>query len=736
MGQRAALVCVLLASAARAAAERDEPSRTGTAPQLEFPRTATPPVIDGVLDEQVWTGAPLPLGEWLTYNPVHGEKLAQTTEVRAAYDDRFLYFAFRCLDPEPGKIRSNLSRRDRAWNDDWVGLSLDALGTGQSSYDMFVNPQGVQGDILTTTSGGENTAPDWLWDSAGRLTEEGYDVEIRLPLKSIRFNSGADVRMGIMFWRRVSRLGSSVSWPDIQPGKTVIERHASLVLHDLKRPLILEAIPSLTYSWNQARETPARFGKADSTPDAGLSVKYGVTSSVTLEGTVNPDFSQVESDAFQVEVNQRFPLFFSEKRPFFMEGMGTFELAGAGGDAFMRTAVHTRRIVDPMWGGKLTGSLGRVSFATLSASDQAPGRQVDGRPNPFRGKDKHFNIARAQYGIGKSSYVGAILTDTEFASGHNRVAGADVSLRRGKHGWSATLLGSASRAPDGTEPRQGAGGQTFYAYESKRFVFVNQLEHYDREFQMDTAFLNQSGITSDWTYAAASFYPDPKKHAWLKRIVPFAYTRFGRDRIQGGDDRLGLVGLRLHTTRQGFFRVDGAWGREPFAQRRFATRFVRVFGGAQVKKWLNVFSYNQLGRSVFYDPTDPYLGRSRNHSLDVSFQPSASFNQSISYSRAQFDRLEGGRRIYTVNVLNTRTTYQFDKHFLVRAIVQYDSSRRRVLTDLLASFELVPGTVGYAGYGSLIERRDWDGAEWQSGRGDYLTTRRGFFFKASYIHRF
>src|SRR4051812_6589610 len=284
-------------------------------PALEIPRTTAPPTIDGALDDAAWHGPALSLGEWLTYNPLAGDHLPQKTEVRAAYDDRYLYFAFHCLDPEPARIRSTISRRDNMFGDDWVGLSLDSVGNGQSSYDLFINPAGIQGDVLTTPSAGENSAPDFVWDSAGRRTDEGYDVEVRIPLTTIRFKSGADVRMGVLFWRRVSRLGMSASWPPVPQGQSFLDRHASLLLHDLRRPLTLELTPSATYSLRAERATPTAFGRADSNPDAGLSVKYGLTSSATLEGTINPDFSQVESDAFQVEVNQRFPLYYSEKRP-------------------------------------------------------------------------------------------------------------------------------------------------------------------------------------------------------------------------------------------------------------------------------------------------------------------------------------------------------------------------------------------------------------------------------------
>jgi uncharacterized protein DUF5916/cellulose/xylan binding protein with CBM9 domain len=705
-------------------------------PRLEPVRATAPPTIDGVLDDAAWQGAALPMSEWLTYNPLNGDRMEQRTEVRAVYDDRYLYFAFHCTDPDPAKVRSNISRRDNMFNDDWVGLSLDSVGNGQASYDMFVNPAGIQGDILTTPSAGENSAPDWVWESAGRRTETGYDVEVRLPFTSVRFKSGADVSMGVLFWRRVSRLGMSASWPAVPAGKSFIDRHAVMVLHDVKRPLTLELAPSATYSRQQTRATPTAFAPADSHPDAGLSVKYGMTSSVTLEGTVNPDFSQVESDSFQVEVNQRFPLFFSEKRPFFMEGLGGFELAGVGGDAVMRTAVHTRRIVDPFWGLKTTGTTGRVTFGVLAAGDEAPGRQIGADPNPFLDHNQDFYIGRAQYSLGRSNYLGAIVTDTEFVRGHNRVAGGDMALKWGQQSASATFLSTRTRSPEGAETKDGLGGQFTYSYETKRFVFVNQLEHYDRGFQMDTAFLNQVGITQGWTYVAPSFYPDAKKYPWFKRFIPFYFVQYGKDRIQGGKPWIMVQGVRMNFTRQGFLRIDTSFGEQPWVGRSFHTRKTRAIAEAQILRWLYFSSTATFGRQIFYDPALPYLGRQRTYYAEVTLQPNARLNQRVTFDRVEFDKLTDGSRVFTVNVLNTQTTFQLDRHFFLRGIVQYDSSLHRVLTDFLASYELRPGTVAYAGYGSLIEKREWDGQQWTPGIGSYQTSQRSLFFKTSYVHRF
>jgi hypothetical protein len=253
---------------------------------------------------------------------------------------------------------------------------------------------------------------------------------------------------------------------------------------------------------------------------------------------------------------------------------------------------------------------------------------------------------------------------------------------------------------------------------------------------MDTAFYNQTGITTNWSFAQVSLYPDEKKHAWIKRISPFVFTKIGRDRVQQGDERFGLVGVRANFTRQGFFRTDFAWGREPWAGQEFATRWTRVIGEAQLFRWLQANALVRFGRSVYYDTETPFTGPSWSHTLGVTVQPGPSFSQSVSWDRYQLDRPDGGGRAFRVDVVNLRTTYQFDRRFALRGIVRYDSDAKRFLTDFLASFEPVPGTVAYAGYGSLIEQRGWDGSAWQPGTGDYRTMRRGLFFKASYAKRF
>ncbi len=705
------------------------------APVITAERLSTPPRIDGVLDDRAWTAAPVNADDWRSYNPLHGDTVAQQTRVWVAYDLDALYFAFQCDDPEPQRIKTSVAKRDNFGADDWVGLSLDATGTGQSSYHMMVNPSGVQLDMLNSAAGNEDSSVDWVWESAGRLTATGYVVEIRLPFRSIRFASGDHVRMGLLFWRKVSRTGVSVAWPPLEPGKWVFEKHASLQLDHLDSRLPRDIIPSVNLSERQDRATPTTWSPMDQTRDMGISAKVGLASQVVLDVTVNPDFSQVESDAFQVDVNQRFPVFYSEKRPFFMEGASIFSLAGTGnGDNSMQRAVHTRRVVDPIAGVKLTGSTGRLTFATLSASDQAPGHNVL-PDDPAYDRDRLVNVGRLQYSIGPSQYIGALATDTEFSGRSNRVAGADFSKKlSATQRLDAFVLHSTTHTDDAPS-EQGVGASAGYNYSTRAVAVSGSVEHYSRTFEMDTAFLNRVGITSGWAYGERNFYPGAGRFAWVRRITPFVFTQGGTDRIAGGRDLIVVSGSRFNFTRLGFLRIDRTWGFEPWAGQRFGRGGMRTWGNVQLYRWLKLDGRFEQGRSVFYDPTSPFLGTRRRLNGGFVFQPNGRFAQTLSVDHVTFDRRGTGERVFTVDIVNTKTTYQFTREFFLRGIVQYDSSRHRVLTDTLASYEVRPGSVFYVGYGSLIERRAYRDGTWTTGEGEFAESQRGFFAKVSYLFR-
>jgi hypothetical protein len=716
-------------------------------------RAAQPPTIDGVLDDATWQQAePMPTGEWVSYNPSRGDRMpdAFRTDVRIAYDDRNIYFAFTCRDNEPGKIRTNVAKRDSAFNDDWLALSLDSAGTGQSAYHLFTNPSGSQMDALNSAASGEQFDADMLWFSAAKTTPDGYTVEVQIPLQTLRFRGGDAVRMGLVFFRKVSRTGVSYAWPEMKPGQWVFDQPAHLSFNNLQPRRLVEVLPSATLNVSQARADESRWNSAEDKYNFGASGKFGITSGITLDGTINPDFSQVESDAFQVEVNQRFPVFFSEKRPFFMEGMGLFNIAGAGGgDGNMRTAVHTRKIVDPIFGSKLTGTIGKTTFGVLNALDDNPpvlaSFDLSGRPLPV--PNRSFTVGRATYALRRSDYVGGIFTHTHLDGRHNVVAGGDIAVRPSSaQSVNASLLASrttggvaAGGVADGglSTERGGVMAQATYGYNTRKINFNVQAEHYDRDFEMDTAFYNRTGFTAAWTYAEYSFYPKGGSNFWLQRVFPFFFGRAGHDRIQDGNDDFIHTGIRFNTSRQGFISLGYMNGHETWRGQRFRlAHTINAFGFLQPFRWLGVNVNYSGGYAIYYDFDNPFQGEQPSVGFGLDFQPNSHLSQNIDVNIVRFNRASNGERIYSVNIVNSKTTYQFDKHFLVRFLAQYDSSAKRLLTDLLASYEFVPGTVAHVGYGSLYE----DSAEFLNrpplANDKYLMINRGLFLKASYLWRF
>jgi hypothetical protein len=444
----------------------------------------------------------------------------------------------------------------------------------------------------------------------------------------------------------------------------------------------------------------------------------------------------VESDAFQVQVNQRFPVFFPEKRPFFMEGAGIFTLAGTqNGDQSLLSAVNTRNIVNPIAGVKITGNAGPVTFATLTAVDEEAGPSVD-RPIPGFGRNRTFNVGRVEYSLSRElcrRHRHRHRTAWGLQSRHR----PDFSLKlTSNQSLKLLALESISHRSRQDGSVSGFGGQARYSYNTRRWAVASHLEHFDTGFQMDTAFLNRVGDTNAWVYGEVNFYPDKGKWPWLRRIQPFTFNQATHDLIQRGDEFFTIEAVRLFFTRQGFVRLDRLTGHEPFAGQRFKTNRWRVQSNAQAVPLAECLRECQPGLATFYDPVSPYQGRSNDVSSGFTFQPSGRLSESVDFQRVAFDRESTGERVYTIHILNTKTAYQFTNHFFLRAIAQFDSSRSQVLTDFLSSYELRPGTVFYAGYGSLIEQRDFRNDAWITGAGRYQTSRRGLFLKASYLYRF
>src|SRR6266436_8335934 len=353
---------------------------------LVIPHFDKAPVIDGKIDDEVWKQAVV-FKDFLQISPGDNIAPSKPTEMMMGYDTHTLYMAFHCYD-EPDKVRATVAKRDEVFGEDNVRIFLDTFNDQRRAYVVGFNPLGVQQDGIMTEGSGTDFSVDIVMVSKGMITTDGWTLEVAIPFKSLRYEAGKGKQWGIHVWRNIDRFNDEIdSWmPNARDISSQLSQEGHLTgLEGISTERTLEVIPSLTLSETGKRVNaltagatgldPGRFVNQPLKFDPGVSVKFGLTPTVTLDLTLNPDFAQVEADETVVTANQRFPIFFQEKRPFFLEGIDIFQTP-------MR-AVHTRAIVDPDWAAKLTGKRGRNTFGFLIASDNAPGNfTAEEKTNP------------------------------------------------------------------------------------------------------------------------------------------------------------------------------------------------------------------------------------------------------------------------------------------------------------------------------------------------------------------
>jgi hypothetical protein len=291
--------------------------------------TMTPPVIDGKLDDPVWQQAPF-VNNFKTFIPDFGKTIPESIVVYMAYDRENLYFAFNCFDPHPELIKAEITNRDNIIRHDFICLNLDSFNDQQLLYCLYVNPLGIQADSRFT-SNSEDYSVDLVWYSAGQIDSDGYTVEVRIPVKSIRHSDKSPVEMSLVIERSIGRRAEHVSYPALDPqkGYQFLIQGSPIIYPDLEPYNLLEILPAVTYS-SKLNAPQGELVHDLNKGELSLTTKYGITSNLILDGTYNPDFSQIEADAGQVDVNLRYGLFFPEKRPFFLEGNEVFTLAATG----------------------------------------------------------------------------------------------------------------------------------------------------------------------------------------------------------------------------------------------------------------------------------------------------------------------------------------------------------------------------------------------------------------------
>lgn len=691
-------------------------------------RIENPPSIDGRLDEAIWKSAPFITG-FKTYHPDFGKDMPERTIVYMAHDRENLYFGFKCFDSQPDKVKASIARRDTIRPDDWVCINLDSFNDQQSLYALYINPLGIQTDSRYT-GGREDFSQDFVFFSAGRIDNEGYVIEVQLPLKSFRFSNKEPVEMGVIFERRISRISAHGTYPALSPEKGMffLTQMKPMILHDIKHYKQLELLPAMTLNQRQYNEE-GRLNITDRFSDVSLTGKYGITSKLILDATYNPDFSQVESDAGQVDVNLRYDLYFPEKRPFFLEGKENFNFGGYSLYDSLSEIVYTRKIVDPLAGVKLSGKIGtKNTIASLFSLDESPGYSGAGDDT---GKYAMFSILRYKRALSEDSYLGVFYTSRDLKNHSNRLVGPDGQIRLNP----SSVLGfhlfySRTQNDDKADHFDGHAMGLDYLYTTRPVDINIGVKKISKNFDTETGYLTRTGLASIFASVTPKLYT---KSTVLQRIDPTIYSSQLKDQFSNIWETYNGLFLNFLFLRSTRITLSANYSTEVYKDKKFNTSGWSAEGLSQFTKQFRLSLNYRYGKSIYYSE-DPYQGQGTRASGELIFEPSEKINLNVSLTYADFLRDSDSLKIYDYTILRTRLTYQMNKYLTFRGVVEYNDYKKTLLTDFLVSFLYIPGTVVHLGYGSLYEKTQWVEGEYrESDR--FLEMERGLFFKVSYLWR-
>jgi hypothetical protein len=724
-------------------------SADDTIPPLTIARAAGPIAIDAQLDDAGWQGVP-PIETWFETNPGDNVPPPVKNTGYLAYDDRFLYAAFVFQDPDPSKIRSPLGDRDNLPGDtDYGGIIVDPRNDGRTGFLFLANPRGIQFDsVMDDASGNEDASPDFFWDAAARITSDGWILELRVPFSSLRYREKNPAAWGIMLYRNYPRAYR------YQFFTTRLPRGGSCFVCRANKLNGLQGLPSgghlvvapyvnTSRTGERADEPGAPFVNGDPDADAGVDVKWTPGASTAIDVTVNPDFSQVESDVAQIGANERFALFYPEKRPFFLEGSELFRTP--------IQAVYTRTITSPRGGLRSTGKSGPLAYTALLAQDRGGGQVVlpgpdssDLAPQDFR---SFVGIGRLRYDLGRS-FVSLLATDRDVeGGGYNRVFGPDLQWRRGDGDVvTGQLLLSRSEAPvrpdlaaewDGRRLADHAA-DAWWLHTRKHVDWMAEYKDIGDEFRADDGFVPQVGYRQTYGEAGLTFRPS----GLLRRIRTFAIADRSADR--DGD----LLNRRLSFGAG----MDGRFIQ--FARFQFADDRVRtgdiVLPRQQLLYWLflnpgrilsGLSAYGFVGEQIDFDNHRPGTGASI--AYEATLRPTKHLELRLNGERRWLDvdtPSATDARLFTAQVDRVRATYTFTSRMFLRAIVQYVETRRNpaLYVDTVAAkegglsgsalfaYKLNWQTVLFVGYGDEAALDE---------TGDLRRSKRDFFLKVSYAYQ-
>ncbi len=750
---------------------------------VDIPRIDATASVDGNLDEPVW-GRAARLTGFSQYQPVDGRPAEEPTEVLVWYSPDAIYFGIHAREIHGNVVRATHANRDNIDSEDQIQILLDTDNARQIAFLFGVNPYGVQQDgtrsaqfaggaggpsatgggfrNINPLEGSVDLNPDYFFESKGRLVEGGYEVEVRIPFKSLRYQDGRVQSWGIHILRRVQHSGFQDTWaPAVRANANFLAQSGTLDgLHDMRRGLVLEVTPTATARADRAPNI-GNGRNYQQRSELGGDIRWGIRQNLSLNGTINPDFSQVEADVGQVLLNERFALFYPEKRPFFLDGLELFDTPNQ--------LIYTRRIAAPLGGLKLTGKLAGTNIASMLVSDDRQYSWAGNHP-PL------FGVSRLRHDFGSNNTLGAVLTTREDGSNYSRVAAGDFRFYHSRLYW-AQFQAAGSWTDSLRNRRNGSLLQADWDRTGRAWGFHYTLRSLDPGFNAAAGFVNRTGIIEARAFNRLSFYG--AQGALVQTYGSFfGWNRIWNNAGAGHGLAESSESILPSATIRGGWQLSGAVTHSYFAfdpslytglmvQRsvgplvdtaafvvpgpvrdqwggsfRVTTPTYRVFSGTAsiTQSEVPIFREAAPGGSSRMDAT-----------LDV--RPTTAIRSSLQFSRLTIARKSDGSRFSSETIPRIKVEYQVSPPIFLRLVGQYAARSRSPLedrngnpilvngvldagsttnefsTDWLFSYRPVPGTLVYLGYGSTLE----EPLEFRFQ--NLRRTRDGFFGKISYLFR-
>jgi hypothetical protein len=684
-------------------------------PEFSCVRIERPINLTGKLDDPLWLKA-IPVELKFEVSPGENTPARQKTVAMVLYDQNNLYIGFRCYDSLPGSIRANLSDRDKIFGDDYVIVTIDTYNNYQRGFELGVNPYGIQGDLLMMGNGSEDISYDMVWHSAASRNKDGWIAEMAIPFKSLSFSASESQRWTISLLRCMPRNNRYLfTWTPLDRNNPSYLAQGGILtgLEGIKPGYSLEFLP---YTMIQQTGTKADMSDPSSALKAGSvkariggGIQYSPGPNISINAVINPDFSQIESDADQISVNTTFALYYSEKRPFFMSGM----------DLLQTPMYYSRTINNPLFASKVNGKAGKLSYLALAAFDRNSGITVPGeeQSNTVESeKDSYVGVGRVRYDLGNENFIGALWLSRNFDAAHNYVNGFDWNFKFWKNWYwqgelflsntreiNDTLLFKSGRKFGSTGHDAGFNGEKYYGTgmhlalirAGRNYSFNLVQNNFSPTYQTYNGMF--PSVNSRASYMSHSYTIHLNKKL-IQRIRFNAPLQFGYNYDGVFKEFVFQPGFSISMIGQTFINSSFmAINRERFREVLFkGINRVTFMVESTPVKGITISVSGQAGKFI-YRTSSPVIGKGYDLNVSVDLEPMSRLKTSFTGSLAELNDSELNTEFYNGYILRNITTFQFTKKLFIRDILQYNSFSKTFSIYPLISYKFNPFTMFCAG---------------------------------------